>query len=239
MSGCKIAARTGPLTCAEAIGAYDAHQSDSGWAGRQLALMVPGWKIVGMNSRNSGNRQVLASLTFAVLLACCAPADEEATSPGIRDEVYVQVMAELMILDAGAPVGETPEEQEARADSMRAEILAAQGVTAQELLDFVEVVGGDASRMESLWALITQKYDSTRIADLRRETEARSETEGKLGAEARAGASGSATGAAGEADSTGTLGSPGDATGQRVRERLLRRPSRSRPATGDSTASSG
>lgn len=197
--------------------------------------MVPGWKIVGMNSGKAGNRQLLASLSMAVLLACCTPADEEATPADMRDEVYVQVMAELMILDANAPSGETDEEQEARADSMRAEILAAQGVTAQELLDFVEVVGSDASRMESLWALITQKYDSTRIADLRRETEARSETEGKLGAEARAGASGSATEAAGDADSTGTVGGQGDATGQRVRGRLLRRPPRSKPATGDST----
>lgn len=201
--------------------------------------MVPGWKIVGMISGKAGHGQLLVSLSFAVLLACCAPADEEATPASIRDEVYVQVMAELMILDANAPAGETAEEQEARADSMRAEILAAQGVTAQELLDFVEVVGSDASRMESLWALITQKYDSTRIADLRRETEARSETEGKLGAEARAGASGTAAGAAGDVESTGTVGGPGDATGERTRGRLLRRPPTSRPATGDSTVPSG
>ena len=201
--------------------------------------MVPGWKIVGMNSGKAGNRQLLASLSCAVLLACCAPADEEATPEGIRDEVYVQVMAELMILDANAPVGETVEEQEARADSMRAEILAAQGVTAQELLDFVEVVGSDASRMESLWALITQKYDSTRIADLRRETEARSEAEGKLGAEARAGARDSAAGAAGLADSTGAFGAPGDTALERLRGRLLRRPSKSGSAAGDSTAPQG
>jgi hypothetical protein len=183
-----------------------------------------------------GNRQALASLSFAVLFACCAPADEEVTPAGMRDEVYVQVMAELMILDASAPTGETAEEQEARADSMRAEILAAQSVTAEELLDFVEVVGSDASRMESLWALITHKYDSTRIADLRRETEARSETQGKLGAGARAGARDS--GAAGAADSTGRFGTPGDTAGERIRGRLLRSP-KSRSATGDSTAPQG
>lgn len=198
--------------------------------------MVPGWKIVGMNSGKTGSRQALAALSFTILFACCAPVDEEATPVGMRDEVYVQVMAELMILDASTPAGETAEEQEARADSMRAEILAAQGVTAQELLEFVEVVGSDASRMESLWALITQKYDSTRIADLRRETEARSETEGKLGAEARAGASDSAAGAAGVADTTGTSGARADTARERLRGRLLRRPPTSGSATGDSTA---
>lgn len=157
----------------------------------------------------------------------------------MRDEVYVQVMAELMILDASTPAGETAEEREARADSMRAEILAAQGVTARELLDFVEVVGSDASRMESLWALITKKYDSTRVADLRRETEARSETEGKLGAEARAGQRDSAAGAAGAADSTGTFGAPGDTARERLRGRLLRRPPKSGSAARDSTAPQG
>ena len=192
-----------------------------------------------MNSGKTSSRQALASLSFAILFACCAPADEEATPAGMRDEVYVQVMAQLMILDASTPTGETAEEREARADSMRAEILAAQGVTAQELLDFVEVVGSDASRMESLWALITQKYDSTRIADLRRETEARSETEGKLGAEARAGERDSAAGAAGVADSTEPVGAPGDTARERLRGRLLRRPPKSGSATGDSTAPQG
>ena len=201
--------------------------------------MLPGWKIGGMTCRKAGNMRLLASLSFAVLLACCAPADEEAAPAGIRDEVYVRVMAELMILDANAPAGETAEEQEARADSMRAEILAAQGVTAQELLDFVELVGSDASRMETLWALITQKYDSTRIADLRRETEARSETEGKLGAEARAGAGSAAAGTAGGADSAGRAASPGDSAGERFGRRGLPRPPKSRPSTGDSTVPSG
>jgi len=89
--------------------------------------------------------------------------------------------------------------------------------------------------MESLWALITQKYDSARIADLRKETEARSETEGKLGAEARAGASGLATGAPGEADSSGTAGGPGDDAGVRTRGRVFRRPVKSSPEARDTT----
>lgn len=179
------------------------------------------------------------SLSFGVLAASCAPADEEVTPAGIRDEVYVQVMAELMILDADPPAAETVEEQEARADSTRAAILAAHGVTAQELLDFVSVVGSEASRMESLWALITQKYDSTRIADLRRETEARSEPEGKLGSEARTGAGGSTTSVPGGADSTPTAGGPGDDAAAQTRERALRRPAKSSPAARDTTDESG
>jgi hypothetical protein len=39
--------------------------------------------------------------------------------------------------------------------------------------------------METLWQRITQKFDSTRIANLERETEALSEPEGKLGEDAR------------------------------------------------------
>ncbi|MGB5675542.1 MAG: hypothetical protein WBO43_13435 [Gemmatimonadota bacterium] len=192
-----------------------------------------------MKTGKVANRRIPVSLAFAVFAACCAPADEEATPAGMRDEVYVQVMAELMILDANLPAGETVEEQEARADSMRAEILAAQGVTARELLNFVEVVGSEASRMESLWALITQKYDSARIADLRRETEAQSETEGKLGAEARAGASGSATVAPGGADSSGTAGGPEGDAGARTRGRALRRPVKSSPEARDTTVQQG
>ena len=204
-------------------------------SGGQLAGMPPGWKIVDMKTGKAANRRIPVSLAFLVLAASCAPADEQATPAGMRDEVYVQVMAELMILDANLPAGESVEEQEARADSIRAEILAAQGVTARELLDFVEAVGSEASRMESLWALITQKYDSARIADLRKETEARSETEGKLGAEARAGASGLATGAPGEADSSGTAGGPGDDAGVRTRGRVFRRPVKSSPEARDTT----
>ena len=201
---------------------------------RELAVMLPGWKIVDMKTEQIANTRLLAPLSFAVLLACCAPADEEVNPAGIRDEVYVQVMAELMILDSAPPTGATVEEEEARADSMRAGILAANNVTARELLDFVEVVGSEASHMESLWASITQKYDSTRIANLRRETEARSEAEGKLGAEARAGA-----GAPGESDSTGTASSPGDEAAPRTRGRALQRPVKSSPASRDTAIQQG
>ena len=94
-------------------------------------------------------------------------------------------------LDANPPEGATEEEREARADSARRTILAAQKVTAREVLDFAERLGGEAGEMEVLWRQITHRYDSARIAKLDEETEARSEPEGKLGAEARAGATGS------------------------------------------------
>ena len=187
-----------------------------------------------MKTAKAATTRLLAPLSFAVLVACCAPADEEVNPAGIRDEVYVQVMAELMILDVDPPTGATVEEEEARADSMRAEILAVHNVTAQELLDFVEVVGSEASHMEALWARITQQYDSTRIANLRRETEASSEAEGKLGAEARAGA-----GAPGESDSTRTAGRQGDDPAPNPRGRRFRRPVKSSPAPGDTTVQPG
>ena len=187
-----------------------------------------------MKTAKAATTRLLAPLSFAVLVACCAPADEEVNPAGIRDEVYVQVMAELMILDSAPPAGATVEEEEARADSMRAEVLAAHNVTAQELLDFVEVVGSEASHMEALWARITQQYDSTRIANLRRETEASSEAEGKLGAEARAGA-----GAPGESDSTRTAGRQGDDPAPNPRGRPFRRPVKSSPAPGDTTVQPG
>ena len=206
---------------------------------RELAVMLPGWKIADMKTAKLANTRLLVPLSFAVLAACCAPADEEVSPAGIRDEVYVQVMAELMILDAAPPTGATVEEEEARADSMRAGILAAHNVTAHVLLDFVEVVGNEASHMESLWARITQKFDSTRIANLRSETEARSEAEGKLGAEARAGASGSDAGASGGSDSTGTTSAPKYDAGARTPGSALRRPAKSSPAARDTTVQPG
>ena len=78
-------------------------------SGGQLAGMPPGWKIVDMKTGKAANRRIPVSLAFLVLAASCAPADEQATPAGMRDEVYVQVMAELMILDANLPAGESVE----------------------------------------------------------------------------------------------------------------------------------
>ncbi len=137
-----------------------------------------------MEIREAPRRRVVTVLC-AVAVAGCAQAQEEEDPGPVSDEAYVQVMTDLMLLDADPFAGSTEEEREAQADSARRDILAGQGVTAREILDFAESRGGEAGRMEGLWQQITQRYDSARIANLDRETEARSEPEGKLGEEAR------------------------------------------------------
>ena len=221
----KSEAQLALLAYLEASGGHDPHQSASKSSRLQLAPMRIGWKIAGMKTGMADHGRILAPLAFAAMVACCAPGDEEVNLDWIPDDVYVQVMTELMLLDATPPTGATVAEQEAKADSIRSEILAAQGVTARELLDFAEALGSEAAHMESLWERITQKYDSTRIANLREETEARSEPEGKLGAEARAGA----------ADSTPAAGGPGDDVAPRTHGKTLALPGKSRPGARDTT----
>jgi len=131
------------------------------------------------------------TLLLAVALASCGQGEETEGPDTVSADAYVQVMTELMLLDADPPEGATAEEREARADSARRSILAGQRVTAREILDFAERLGGEAGQMEVLWQQITHRYDSTRIANLEAKTEARSEPEGKLGSEARAAADGS------------------------------------------------
>jgi hypothetical protein len=210
---------------------------------RQLASRSVRWEIEDMNIADSALARIAALLFVTALFVGCGSGSAEEDLPGLRDDVYIQVMTELMLLDSSPPAGSTPAERESRADSMRSEILESYGVTAHEVLDFVQQVGGEASRMEDLWHRITQKYDSTRIADLRRDTEARSEAEGKLGEEARAGAAGSTT--PGTPDASAADGKPNAADARdsagapsgfpRGRRNAIQRPSKTLPATRDTT----
>ena len=176
------------------------------------------------------------TLLLALILASCGKGEEQEDSGPVSAEAYVQVMTELMLLDANPPEGATEEERAARADSARSSILAGRQVTAAEVLDFVESLGGEAGQMEDLWRQITHRYDSARIAELDVETEARSEPEGKLGAEARAAATGSSAGPG--ADSVAaTVDSLERATPlDSDLRRRLRRPVKGRPAAPDTTA---
>jgi hypothetical protein len=133
-------------------------------------------------------------------------------------------MAELMFLDAGPPEGITADAWEASLDSLRAEILAAHGVTASEILEFAGTAGGEAGRMEALWKDIAQKYDSMRVERLRVDTEARSELEGKLGRDAPV-----------EARTESASPTTGHAPPGRT---LMRQRPGSRPATRDTAAGS-
>lgn len=180
------------------------------------------WKIGDMKIRNAAAGRVSALFVIAALVACGAPVGDEEIADRLRDDVYVQVMTELLLLDALLPDDRMlPEREAGLADSLRAEILAAHMVTAEEILDFADAIGSEAGRMEELWERITHIYDSTRVADLRRETEARSEPEGKLGEEARAEA-------ADRQDSTRAEEAP-----PRIRDRLLEGRLRSRPEARD------
>jgi len=177
-----------------------------------------------MKTGKASAGRVSTFLVIATLVACGAPDQDETIAEGLPDYVYVEVMTELLLLDASLPGDRMlPEREAGLADSLRSDILAAHGVTAQEILDFTEANGGEAGRMEGLWERITHVYDSTRVANLREETEARSEPEGKLGEEARAGA-------ADRQDSTRAEEAP-----PRIRDRLLERRLRSRPEARDTT----
>ncbi len=173
------------------------------------------------------------TLLLAVSLASCGQGEEQADPETVSAESYVQVMTELMLLDANPPEGATEEEREARADSARRSILAAQKVTAREVLDFAERLGGEAGEMEDLWRQITHRYDSARIAKLDSETEARSEPEGKLGAEARDGATGSSADPGGDSVAATADSLERETPLNRDFRSRLRRPVKGRPAAPD------
>ena len=189
-----------------------------------------------MNIGGATHRRVATTVLVAVFALGCGPGPEDERPGPVSDEIYVQVMTELMLLDASPPEGSTVEEREARADSARREILAGQGVTGPEILDFAEALGGEAGRMEVLWQQITQRYDSARIASLGTETEARSEPEGRLGEEARTAATESSPAPVASAPAT-----PADTlqpAGRRLRPRA-RPPPSAGPPVRDTTLSPG
>ncbi len=172
-----------------------------------------------MRTRKAGHGKAAAALVLATLMIGCAPAPEEGDPDQIQGDVYVEVMTELLLLDASLPKDRMlPEREATGADSLRKQILDAHGVTPQDLLDFAESVGGEAGQMEALWERITHVFDSTRIARLRAETEARSEPEGKLGEAARIGENDGRGALVGQpsSESTGDAG-PSTSRGSRAR----------------------
>lgn len=196
----------------------------------ELATTLAGWKIERMNIGRLRKRKspaLLAAACFAVLVPACAQEAEEDPPTSVPDEVYVQVMTELMLLDARPPKGGSADERAVRADSIRTGILSSNGVTAEEILAFAETLGSDADRMESLWQEITQRYDSARAANLKATTEAQSEMEGKLGAEAGTGTQSTSPADAASGRRSEVKAAPVDSA--RVRD-ILRRARRFGPA---------
>ncbi len=108
----------------------------------------------------------IAALAIAPTLVVfgCRP-DTAGVDDPIAPDIYVAVMAELADLRRFPPSGDDRADRDTRADSMRAEILQAHGVTPEELLAFAEQVGPDPERMEVLTERIATLTDS--LADLR------------------------------------------------------------------------
>jgi hypothetical protein len=100
----------------------------------------------------------------------CQPDAEIPKDPSlIRDSTYIEVMADLMLLEAAPPAVDSAQDREVALDSLRREILSGHGVTPEQVLDFARVTGSEAGRMEALWQSITQRYDSVRVARLQTE----------------------------------------------------------------------
>lgn len=122
-----------------------------------------------MMTRNPTVVRVALFLAIATLAACGPPEREEPDPQGWMEDAYVEVMTQLMLLDARLSDDRTLAAPEAlAADSVRREILEAQGVTAEQIIAFAEAAGGEPGLMETLWERIAQRFDSVRIANLRK-----------------------------------------------------------------------
>ena len=89
----------------------------------------------------------------AVLVgACTGP-----TAP-IDDDLYVEVMSRLSVVEARIV-------DAARTDSARAAVLRETGVSAEDLLEYTRVFGGDVEKMAELWERIRVVSDSIEAAE--------------------------------------------------------------------------
>ena len=124
-------------------------------------------------------RRLVYVLLLSGVAAACQPHAEVTEAPGlIPDSVYVEVIADLMFLEASRLEVDSAQDRDLVLDSLRRGILSEHGVTPDQVLDFARVTGSEAGRMETLWQTITQKYDSMRIASLQEEPEAEGEPDG-------------------------------------------------------------
>lgn len=98
--------------------------------------------------------------TVSLLLALgCNSSQEQRVDP-IEPGAFVSVMANLAQVSQFPPDGSGAEDREARADSLREEVLRDHGITAEQLLAFADQVGRDPSRMEELAQRIAVVNDS-------------------------------------------------------------------------------
>jgi hypothetical protein len=148
-------------------------------ASNRLASGGVRWKIGSMRITRGYPRRLVNILLFSGAAAACQPDAEVREPPDlIPDCVYVEVIADLMFLEAGPLEVDSTQDRDLVLDSLRREILLEHGVTPNQVLDFARATGSEAGRMEALWQTITQTYDSMRVASLQREPEAAGEPEG-------------------------------------------------------------
>lgn len=110
---------------------------------------------------NTASRLLITALATAALppISGCTGTQEQGSDP-IAPEVFVSAMAHLSQVHQFPPGGSASAGVEARADSLREEILREHGITAEQLIAFAEHVGREPSRMEELAELIASLNDS-------------------------------------------------------------------------------
>lgn len=109
---------------------------------------------------------LFTTVSAALVVGACDPAGLE-PPPGPMDvDTYVSVMSELIHLDRFPPPGSDRVTREARADSMRREILDRYGVTTDEMLTYAETAGEQPALMLEISDRIVAITDS--LARLRR-----------------------------------------------------------------------
>ena len=186
-----------------------------------------------MNKIEAKLARRLRWMAALLLAAACQGENVDGYQGPVSDEAYIQVMTELMLLDARPLKAASPAEREARMDSARLAIVSRHGVTGEEVLEFAQVNGAEAGFMEGVWQEITHRFDSARVANLTRETEARSEPEGKLGAAADLNAQ--ADSGASTSTTAGRTPAPVSARGREAMDRL-RTGEVARPSSTDTTS---
>lgn len=89
---------------------------------------------------------VLSTAAAALASTACGPAEPGPRTP-MDVDTYVNVMSELADLERFPSPGGSQEVRSSRTDSVRRVILERHGVTADELLEFAEIVGSQPHRM--------------------------------------------------------------------------------------------
>lgn len=110
-------------------------------------------------------RRCAPLVAAALVVAAAGCAGPERSEPPLPEDVYVEVMARLSAIRSATDPGRTASPlPDARADSIRREVLREHGVSRSELKAFARVVGDEPERMKALWKEVSATADSLREA---------------------------------------------------------------------------